>query len=235
MCQSRCAALQLRAAPFAFREVGPALAGIRRDCMKLFGNQGRLGVLALTLVLVVGMLPVAGCSGATVAQDIVNWTPALDSAASTIATIDPALLPEAAAFIAVSQAVDTQAKAYLLNPTASVLAQLQTAIVTAQQQVNSALLTAARVVDTATQKHVLAVLQTYGTIVVALLGLVQSISSKAAVARMAADSPLKLAQVAPYSDRELAARIVALHYGEPLLTARIQVARAQWSLAQTGF
>lgn len=174
--------------------------------------QSVLGVIALCLLAFVATLSTVGCTGASVAQTIVNWTPALDSAASTIATIDPALVPEAKAFVVFSNDVDTQATAYLANPSAGVLVKLQAAIVIAQQQASSSLLAAVGITDAATRTHVLAAIQSYGTIANTLLALVQTISSKAAVARMAADSPIKLAMVRPYMD-ERRLQPVALRYG----------------------
>ena len=85
-----------------------------------------------------------------------------------------------------------QAKAYLANPSASVLAQLQTQVVAFQQQVNASLLKRRQIVDTASQKHALSAIQAVATIVNAMLGLVESISSKAAVAQMAGDSGIEL-------------------------------------------
>ena len=56
--------------------------------------QSKLGALALSALLLFATVPTVGCSGVTVAQDIVNWTPTIISAAQTIdatvATLDPA-------------------------------------------------------------------------------------------------------------------------------------------------
>ena len=122
------------------------------------------------------------------AQDIVNWTPALQSAVATVdstaALLAPADAPVFAAatvgFDAASNLLVAQAKAYLANPTAGVLAQLQTQVVTFQQQVNAALLQAAKIVNPASQQHALAAIQAVATVVSAILALVQSVSSKAA-------------------------------------------------------
>ena len=81
-----------------------------------------------------------GCSGVTVAQDIVNWTPSLQSAVATVdstaALLAPADAPVFAAattgFDAASYFLVAQARAFLANPSASALAQLQTQIVTLQ-------------------------------------------------------------------------------------------------------
>ncbi len=172
-----------------------------------------------------------------------NWTPALQSAVATVdstaALLAPADAPIFAAatvgFDAASNLLVAQAKAYLANPASNILAQIQSQVVTFQQQLNAALLQAARIVDSASQKHALAAIQEVSTIVSAILALVQSVSSKAAVAQMAANSGIKLAQVRPYMDSSQAAAIVAGHYGEAVELARIRVARAERNEVLAGF
>jgi len=202
----------------------------------------KLGVWALIALL----LPppfLAGCSGVTVAHDIVNWTPALQSAVATVDSTAALLAPADApiftaatvGFDAASNLLVAQAKAYLANPSAGTLAQIQTQVVTFQQQVNSALLQAAKIVDPASQKHALAAVQAVATIVGVLLSLVESISSKAAVAQMAAHSEIKLASVQPLLDSSQAARIVAAHYVEPINLAQVQVAQFEQTQHRAGF
>lgn len=205
-------------------------------------STARLGAWALIALLL--PLPWAtGCSATSVAQDIVNWTPALqsavatvDSAAALLAPVDAPIFTAATiGFDAASNLLSNQAKAYLANPGASVLAQIQTQIVTFQQQVNASLLAAAKIVDPASQKHALAALQGVATVVSAIFALVQSISSKVVVAQMAARSTIKLAVVEPYLDRARAAQLVAAHYDEPVIMARVQFAQAQRSAVLVGF
>jgi hypothetical protein len=206
-------------------------------------STAKLGVLMLCALLVSGSMPMAGCSGRTVAQDIVNWTPTLESAVATVDSTASLLAPADApifsaattGFDAASTVLVAQAKAYLANPTASVLAQLQTAVVTFQQQVNASLLAAAKITNPNSQTHVLAAINGVATIVTAIFALVTSISTKAQVARMAAQSTLKLASVEPYLDRNRAAELVAAHYGESVSVARSQVAQLELSAAQAGF
>jgi hypothetical protein len=184
-----------------------------------------------------------GCSGTTVAQDIVNWTPALESAVATLdstaALLAPADAPIFAAatagFDAASNLLVGQAKVYLANPSASVLARMQAQVVSFQQEVNTALLQAARIVNPASQVHALAAIQGVGAIVSAVLALVQSVSGKAAVAQMAAKSTVKMAAVEPYMNEGKAAEIVAGHYGEPVALARMQVRWAEANAVQAGF
>ena len=205
-------------------------------------SSAKLGAWALITLLL--PLPFStGCSGVTVAQDIVNWTPALQSAVATVDSTAALLAPvDAPIFTAATIGFDvasnllvTQAKAYLANPTARILAQIQAQIVTFQQQVNTSLLETAKIADPASQKHALSAVQAVATVVSAMLALVESISTKSAVAQMAARSTIKLAAVEPYLDRSQAAQTVAVHYAEPLGLARIQVAQIEKSQIQTGF
>ena len=205
-------------------------------------QQAKLGAWMLIALLL--PLPwMQGCTAAGVAENIVNWTPSLQSAVATVdstaALLAPADAPIFAAatigFDAASNLLVAQAKAYLANPSGSALAKLQNQIVTLQQQVNTALLQAARIVDQKSQQHALLAIQGVGTIVVAILSLVQSISSKAEVAQMAADSGVKLAAVEPYLNKSRAAEIVAVHYGEPVEAARLQVAQVTQAEMSAGF
>jgi hypothetical protein len=206
------------------------------------GSNAKLATWALIALLI--PLPwMQGCSGTTVAQDIVNWTPSLQSAVATVdstaALLAPADAPifsaATAGFDAASNLLVAQAKAYLANPSANVLAQLQTQIVTFQQQVNAAVLQAAKIVNPASQQHALAAIQGVATIVSAILSLVQSISGKVQLAQMAAASGIKLAVVEPYLNRSQSAEIVAAHYGEPVTLARLQVAQAEQMQISAGF
>jgi hypothetical protein len=205
-------------------------------------SSAKLGAWALIALLL--PLPfAAGCSGVTVAQDIVNWTPALQSAVATVDSTAALLAPaDAPIFTAATIGFDiasnllvTQAKAYLANPSPNLLAQIQTQVVTFQQQVNAGLLQAAGISDPASQKHALSAVQAVATVVSAMLALVESISSKAAVAQMAARSTIKLSMVDPYFDHAQAAQFVAAHYDEPLGQARIQIAQAEQNQLMAGF
>ena len=206
------------------------------------GSTAKLGAWALIALLM--PLPfLSGCTGVSVAQEIVNWTPALQGAVATVNTTASLLMPAdaptfaaaTAGFDAASNVLVAQAKAYLANPSTSVLAQMQAQIVTLQQQVNAALLQAARIMDTGSEQHALASIQAVGIIVSAILALVQSVSSKAAIAQMAAQSTIKLATVRPYMDEGKAAAMVAGHYGQPITVARMQVAQAEQNEMQAGF
>jgi hypothetical protein len=205
-------------------------------------QQGKLGAWALIALLL--PLPfIGGCSETTVAQNIVNWTPALQSAVASVDSTGALLAPAdakvyaaaTAGFDAASNLLVVQAKAYLANPSANTLAQLQNQIVVLQGQVNTALLEAARIVNPASQQHALATIQAVGTVVSAILALVQSVSSKSDVAQMAARSTVKLAAVRPYLNETQAAEIVADHCGEPVVVARMQVAQVEREEVLAGF
>jgi|GEM_PF-699865 len=205
-------------------------------------QQAKLGAWML-IALVIPLPWMQGCTASGVAKNIVNWTPALQSAVATVdstaALLAPADAPIFAAatigFDAASNLLVAQAKAYLANPSASLLAQLQNQIVTFQQQVNTALLQAAKIVNVNSQQHALAAIQGVGTIVVAILSLVQTISSKAQVAQMAARSNVKLAAIEPYWNRDRSAQIVAARYREPIEVARVQVTQVTQAEMSAGF
>jgi hypothetical protein len=112
---------------------------------------------------------------------------------------------------------------------------MQNQIVVLQQQVNGALLQAARIMNPASQQHALAAIQAVGAVVGAILALVQSVSSKAEVQQMAARATIKMTAVQPYLNETQAAEIVAGHYGEPVAVARMQVARVEQSEMLAGF
>lgn len=227
---------------------GVPAAACSADCGNCGGNCGSPGATAklgawMLIALLVPLPWMQGCNAANVAQDIVNWTPSLESAVATVdstaALLAPADAPGFAAataeFDAASNLLIAQARAYLANPSASVLGQLQAQVVVLQQQVNGALLAAARIVDAASQKHALAAIQAVATIVNAILSLVESVSTRAQVAGMAGHAPIKLAEVTALLDGVQAARMVAAHYGEPVSAARMEVARAEREEVAAGF
>ena len=205
-------------------------------------QQSKLGAWVLIALLM--PLPfVGGCSATTVAQNIVNWTPELqsaltsmDSAGALLAPADAKVFAAATAgFDAASNLLSAQAEAYLADPSANNLAQLQNQIVVLEQQVNTAMLQAARIMNPASQQHALATIQSVGTVVIAILALVQSVSSNAEVKQMAARSTVKIVDMQAYANQEQAAQIVAEHYDEPVAMARIQVAQVEQSAMMAGF
>jgi len=209
---------------------------------KSTSGQVKLGAWALIALLM--PLPfLGGCTGTSVAQNIVDWTPALQSAVASVDSAAALLSPGDAplfatatvGFDAAAGLLVTQAKAYLANPSASTLAQLQEQVVVLEQQVNTAMLEAARIVNPASQQHALAAIEAVGTVVTAMLALVQSLSSKAAVAQMAQASTVKMSAVLPLVDQRRAAELVAAHYGEPVAVVQLQVAQVERAEIAAGF
>lgn len=205
-------------------------------------NTAKLGAWLLTVLLL--PLPwLEGCTKNQVARDIVNWTPSLQSAVATVdstaAVLDPAAAPiftaATSGFDAASNVLAAQASAYLAHPSPGTLAQLQAQVVKLQQQISASLLAAARIVNPASQQHAMAALQAVATIVTAILGLVQSISSKADVAHMAAGSAIKAAAVSRYLDGSRSEEIVAAHYRESQRQARQQIEATQAMQTAAGF
>jgi hypothetical protein len=204
-------------------------------------QQAKLGAWMLIALLLSSTL--TGCSAASVAQDIVNWTPSLESAIATVDSTASLLAPMDApifaaattGFDAAANLLEVQAKAYLANPSASILARLQAQVVTFQQQVNSSLLAVVKIADSASQKHALSAIQAVATIVNAMLALVESVSSKAAVAHMAQAAQIKLAAIEPLLDSNQAVAMVAAHYDVPVAEAQVQVALAERMEMQAGF
>ena len=202
----------------------------------------RLGVWMLIALLL--PLPwVTGCTKADVAQRIVDWTPTLENAVATVDLTVAALVPADAAiltsitsgFDAAATLLSAEAQAYLANPSASTLNQLQAGITAFTQTVNSALLAAAKIKNSSSQKSILAALNAVATTSTAILILVQSLSSKAELARMAAASPIKLADTTPLRDDDAAAQLLAVHEHQPLAKARKQLAAGKRMAVEAGF
>lgn len=206
------------------------------------GSTQKLGVWML-LALLLPLPFIEGCTEKSVAQQIVNWTPALESAVATIDSAATVLLPADAAifaaatvgFDAAANLLEDQAKAYLANPSASVLAQLQTAITTFEQDVNSALLAAAKITNSNSQKSVLSAVNAAATIASAILVLIEAVSTKAQIARMAAATPVKLAAVEHLRNNDEAARLVAAHYKLSLSRAQNEVSKNKMKMMAAGF
>lgn len=211
------------------------------DPTPLPGATVKLGAWALIALLL--PLPfIGGCSGPTVAQDIVNWTPALqsavatvDSAASMLAPADaPIFAAATATFNVGSNLVVAQAKAYLANPTQSILAILQAQVVALQQNVSAAVLQAARIVDPTSQLHALAAINGVATIVNAILAEIGGLHGST-VAALATSHTITLARLDPYLDHSRAVATIAAHYGISQREAVAQVAQAHEQLARAGF
>lgn len=185
-------------------------AVISTPTLKFPSAQRLKGFAACMLVFAASIIGCSKQTQTTVAQEIVNWTPAVVQAVTTIDATAALLLPtEAPIFTAATAGIDAAgtllsqyAKAYLANPTASALTDLQTAITTLEQNVNTALLQSAGIKDANSQRLALAALNGLGTIALTLLGLIQSISTKAQIQSMSNQVTVALAEVRPLMDAQ---------------------------------
>jgi hypothetical protein len=183
-----------------------------------------------------------GCNGTAIAQDICNWTPALQSTAATVASTVALLVPPdapliAAALVGFDAATNlavAEAKAYLANPGQTALQALQTGIITLQQQVNAALLTAVKVVDPKSQQLVTAALNAVATVINSIFALILQIKGNT-VAQVSTAKTISLVRVAPLLDREKAEMIIAAHYDITLNKAAENLTFGQLAIVQAGF
>ena len=170
------------------------------------------GAMIAFLCISLCVIPVVGCTQAqkvSVAQEIVDLGPAITSGVNTASATASMLFPEdaiifniaTAGFDTLSAGVQQAAKDYLANPNQTTLAFLQAEIVKFQQSTNTALLQVAGIKDPASQKLAIIAINGIATVVNTVLGLVQSISTKAQVAAMAAQVHVTLAQVRPLLDQ----------------------------------
>jgi hypothetical protein len=185
------------------------------------GQQTKLGAWMLVSLILLASLPI-GCTTQqkiSVAQAIVNYGPLFISVADTVnATIeglDPATIlvlgPTTAALNAFGPQFVQAAQAYLNNPNQTTLQLLQAIVTQIQQNANNALLSAAKVTNPSSQAAATKAINSLAVMAQAILGLVQSISTKAQIAAMArpiilVGSPvpqhITLAQVRQYMDMQ---------------------------------
>jgi hypothetical protein len=156
--------------------------------------------------------PVIGCTQqqkVNVAQEIVNWTPALTSAIDTagglLEVLDPpsalVIAPSLAIINALAPQITTAAKNYLANPSQTTIQVLQALIVQLQNNVNTALLNAVKITNPNSQQKATTAINGIATIVNSLLALVEGVSSKAQVAAMSRNVTVHLAEVRPLLDQ----------------------------------
>jgi hypothetical protein len=168
----------------------------------------QLGSIACILLLVMSMM--IGCSKISVAQEIVNWTPTVEQTVASLIAGASFLDPAAAPIFALAQDgikelsdfLVAAAKSYLANPGTTTLQALQNAVAAMLSKVDAGLLTAARIVNPQSQKLALTLLNGIAAAVNAIIALVESISSKAAIRRMGLTQRVKLAQVSSLLDHE---------------------------------
>jgi hypothetical protein len=165
------------------------------------------------------MITTTGCNGTTVAQDIVQWTPTIQSTAATVAATVATLMPADALLVAAALAgfdgasnlVVAEAKAYLANPGASTLQLLQAAVVAFEQQINSSLLAAARIVNTTSQQLLIASLSAVGTAINAVIALIQTIKGNT-IGPAAVAITTKLSSVRQLRTDKADIALLAAHY-----------------------
>jgi hypothetical protein len=201
-----------------------------------YNLQNKLGAWAL--ISLVMILPFeVGCSAKSVAQNIVNWTPTIISAAqtvdATVATLDPAqaalIESVGVAFTAGANLLAAQAQTYLNNPTIPILQQLQAQALSFQKNVNTALLAAAHVTNSVSQQRILAGLNAAVTGVSAVLALIMTIKGNTLTPQLV-QAQTQLAEVLPLLNHGQDVALVAEHYGEPFSVAEGQVRRTQQML-----
>lgn len=200
-----------------------------------------LTAICLWAVILASPLLTAGCSGTSVAQNIVNWTPVVISTVNTLGSVTAGLAPTDALIIAAATTgfdaaanlLSQQAQTYLKNPSLSTLAQLQAQVLAFQQEVNTSLLSALKVYNSASQKAVLQAIQAVATGLTAILALITTIKGNT-LSTATITAPVKVSQIERITDRNQAIAQVAEHYGEPEFVASMQVSWAEQRLAQAG-
>jgi len=201
----------------------------------------RITAVVAAVALWASVCWMSACSGVTIAQDIVNWTPTVVSTATTIgqvvASLDPAEATIIAAattgFVAAADLFSNQAKTYLANPTASALQQLQAQILGFQQNVNAALLQAVKIVNPASQQRIMLAIQGLATALTAVLALISTIKGNTLSVGVIA-APIKVSMVEPLMNQQEQIRMIAAHYGTSEKQAQIQITFAQQQLSAVG-
>lgn len=208
----------------------------RREALK-FGGIG------LTVAATGGAsLLMSGCSPATIAQDIVNWTPTLESTAATVASLATLLVPPDTALIAaallafdtLANVVSAEAKAYLAAPNQTLLQALQTGVVTFQQQVNATLLAAVKIINPQSRAAVTAGINAVATVINSIFALILQIKGNT-IAASANAKTVSIMRVVPLFDRPAAERMVAAHYDESLPEARARINCSLLEIQAAGF
>lgn len=222
----------------------PGSASSAASVASAAGKAVLLALLCITLVFA----PI-GCTQQqkiSVAQAIVNQEPAFQSAIDTAGAVAEMLLTaDPGAGLIVKAVVDganvigpqlqAAAKSYLANPNQTTLQVLQAVIVQIQNSVNTQLLAAAKITNPSSQQKALVAINGVGTIVNTLLGLVQSISTKAQVAAMSRQVTVHLAQVRPLLDQQ-SMQLAAVHVSASLgLTRPVSVDQYFAYEASAGF
>ena len=198
--------------------------------------------LASIVCLWASMITTTGCNGTTVAQDIVNWNPTIQSTAATVAAAVSILQPQDALIVAAALAgfqgagdlAVAQANAYLANPGASTLQLLQAAVVAFEQQINASLLAAARIIDPKSQQIVVAALGAAGAAINAVLALIAGIKGNT-LSAMGVNAPIKISQVRHLYNPAAVNMEIAAHYQISPQSAGVAVQDKTQMLMAMGF
>ena len=198
--------------------------------------------LASIVCLWASMITTTGCNGITVAQDIVNWNPTIQSTAATVAAAVSILQPQDALIVAAALAgfkgagdlAVAQANAYLANPGASTLQLLQSAVVAFEQQINASLLAAARIIDPKSQQIVVAALGAAGAAINAVLALIAGIKGNT-LSAMGVNAPIKISQVRHLYNPAAVNMEIAAHYQISPQSAGVAVQDKTQMLMAMGF
>jgi hypothetical protein len=182
---------------------------------KLQGVRTHLGAsVAAVLICAIAM---TGCTPAQqqttvqVVTEINTHIPEVVAAAGTVAATVSALVPTDAAIIGIADTAFTAGAttlqaltaAYLKNPTASVLAQIQSAITTLESQINTATLNAVGIKDTVVENAVLAALKGLLTVVTVVFALIAPTLSTAQLMSIRESDTIHLAKLRPYMDQRV--------------------------------
>ena len=155
-----------------------------------------------------------------------------NSLASQLAPQDAILIQAGVTAITIGQdLLDKQAKAYLANPTAGILAQLQAQAVTFQQNVNAAVLTALKITNSDSQKRIIAQIQVVLTGATAVLALLQTIKGSSLTIPT---TTITTSTILPYLNEQRSVDLVAQHDGVPEFVASYRVHQAERSLQAAG-
>lgn len=129
---------------------------------------------------------------------------AADTAAQVVASLDPAsallIEPADAAFDTLAKTLQALLTAYIANPSATALQQIQTAINTLESNVNTSVLAAAGIKNSASQALALAALKGLLTVVTIVFALISQTESVAMLEELRRTNTIHFAKVRKYMD-----------------------------------
>lgn len=197
-----------RRSQFAFAGATVRDAGDSRVRMDLRASVAVLTLAAVSMCVLTGCTAKQKQTTVQIIQQINTHIPEVVAAADTVAATIAALTPAEAALIAVCDGgFDAAAKtlqaltaAYLANPSASILQQIQDAINSLEAAINTATLNAFGIKNTVSQNLALAALKGLLTVVTVVFGLISQTETTAQLQALAATGTMHLAELRPYMD-----------------------------------